>query len=77
MTSDPNRPLSDAQERALIRLARDPERFHYKICRAETTLDVLERQGLVETRLWHYSLDREARITAKGLALLATMGDQR
>lgn len=80
-----DRPLTDAQERALIRLdelwdkwvtggpkAREP---WGKPCRETRTLGALSDLGLVELRLRYGSLDREARITEKGRELLRGMGD--
>lgn len=76
---DPDRPLTDAQERALIRLA---DRLSSRwgpwlpsgVCRVNT-LESLDRLGLAEVRMRPPRLDVEARITKAGLDLLATMGD--
>ncbi len=78
---DPDRPLTDAQERALIRLAdRLSSRWGPWLpsgvggCRTNT-LESLDRLGLAEVRMRPPRLDVAARITKAGLDLLATMGD--
>ncbi len=70
MTKD--RPLTDAQERVLVRLADRSPAWCIRAGRI-TTLQVLERKGLAEVLLSYYGW--EARITQAGLELLGTMGD--
>lgn len=81
-----DRPLTDAQERALIILAdawddwtnggpqaREP--WRHKPCRNVQTLEALKRLGLIDVRLYHSTLEWEARITQEGLSLVRGMGD--
>ena len=82
MRAGPDRPLSDAQERALAGLARRADAGEawtrtYHVARAVTTVSALEQRGLVEMRPTNrrFGLDWEARITEAGRAMLASMGD--
>lgn len=72
-----DRPLTDAQERALIFLADRAPVWCLGATRSVTTLQALERRGLAEVRPYlGYGYFRwEARITSAGLELIGTMGD--
>jgi hypothetical protein len=86
-----DRPLTDAQERALIRLVSISGRHEgrgwfrtSRFCRSTTTATVLARLGLVELRFapqLHFGIARlsgsqyEARVTAAGREMLDSMGD--
>lgn len=69
-----DRPLTDAQERALIHLSESGAGLFVcpPGCRP-ATLDVLARLGLVELR--EQPLVTSGRITEEGRALLRSMGD--
>jgi hypothetical protein len=76
VSRDLDRPLSDAQERALIVLA-EYDSWHrsgYHRMRSNTLESLLDL-GYVKQRRVYHTLDREYRITEEGRALLATMGD--
>ncbi len=72
-----DRPLTDAQERALIELVdrRGSEREWAKPCRNSTTLFRLSELGLVELRFRSGTLDVEGRATDAGVDLCHSMGD--
>jgi len=73
-----DRPLTDAQERALIALASSldfwGDDFWDKPCRDARTLLRLGDLGLAELR-FHPTMHTQARITPAGLELCRSMGD--
>jgi hypothetical protein len=73
--SDPDRPLSDAQERALITIADHAPGWTSNSSRSVTTLDALKRRGLIEYRFSTPWSRYEARITPAGVAMVNSMGD--